>query len=432
MGADPTALLRAANPVPRTELARLSAELEAGGGAARIPMDRLGSVSVSVPSRRRRGLRLLLAAVVLLAVALLVAPTFGIPVPTLNFFHVKKAPARVVKSFASLGVGAPPGMDPGVIAGQARKVATFHASDGAHTLWVAPTKQGGMCFEWTKGGGGCEKLGAAPLSVTWLARPFRLREGQRFQGPPPEALTRIDGFIHAKYADAVEIRFQDGQVARPSLVWVSPPIDAGFFFYDVPKAHRTPGHAIASVAALSDKGEVVTQEGVARDLEFRSGVPADALVADKSATLRIETRQGQATIWEAPTRYEGRCWWLEFAGKGLPVAPCLPRRYPVAPFAVRLLATKDDVLILGVSSAFKTLEIRYTDGDKTFLPIDHGVVLYEIPSPHLVPGHEARELIGRDGSGHPVTEVAAVVGISPCFGALPLGRPTRGPACLGG
>lgn len=436
MRADPITLLRAANPVPRTELTRLSAQLESDGGAVSIWARMHPPEALPAPPRRRRGIRLLLAAVILLVGALLVAPTFGLPLPALNFFQAEKAPPRIVHSFESFGVGAPPGMDPNVIAGQAREVTTVHAGDGAHTLWVAPTKQGGLCLEWTDGGGGCDTLGQFPLEVTWSsAGPFQLTHGQRprpHRRPSAEELTSASGFIHSRYADSVEIRFEDGDVVRPRLVWVSAPIDAGFFFYDIPQEHRKSGHAIASVVALDDKGELVTQQGAARDLRDVNGLPADALVAEKTAAGRIETRQGPATVWEAPTRYEGHCWWFELEGRALPVAPCLPHGYAVAPLAVRLLATENDVLLLGVSSGFKTMEIRYADGDRDRVPVDNGVVLFEIPSQHLIPGHQATELAGLDDSGHVGVHFPAEVGLSSCFGALPLTRPASGPECLGG
>lgn len=432
MGADPIARLRAANPVPRAEIVRLSAELEARGGAASIPA-RLDNASATVepPSRRMRGVRLVLVAVALVIAGLFVGSTLGLPVPALDFLRAKKAPDRVVKNFVSLTAGAPPGMDPGVIAGQARKVMTRDTSSGSHTLWVAPTKEGGFCYDWTAGTAGCEKLGTAPLSVTWSAKSFRLSKGQRFHRPRPEEFTSIIGFVHASYVDTVEIRFEDGETVRPSLVWVSPPIDAGFFSYDVPADHLKPGHGIASVAALDDEGEVVTQDAVAEHPTVE-GVPADALADEKSAAVELETRQGTAVVWKAPTRYDGRCWWLEFEGENLPVAPCLPARYQVAPFAVRLLATKDDVLLVGVSSGFPMLEIRYADGDRSAVRIDNGVVLFAIPSQHLVRGHQATRLIARDAAGHATIDVPAEVGTSPCFGSVPLKREVSGPECLGG
>jgi hypothetical protein len=422
--ADPTALLRAVNPIPPTRVERLRAELEAAGGAEQVISRE--SRDVARPARRRPSLRLVVAVAVLICVAFLVAPAIGIPLPALPFFAGDSAPAPVVKDFASLGVGAPPGMDPGVLADQTRKVTTVHARDGAHTLWVAPTAQGGLCLEWTHESGGCDKLGTVPLSTTWATSgPASARRGGA-PTPSLQAVTRVVGFVHHKYAVTVEIRFQDGDTVRPALVWVSPPIDAGFFFYDVPEAKQRPGHGVTSVVALDAEGRVVTQESLVPGPATRA-VSADAIVSQKEAIARLETARGDAVAWRAPTRYGGRCWWLEFEGGRLPLGPCLPNRSPVQGLSVRLLATRDDVLVVGLTSA-RSLELVYADGDRSEIPVREGVVLFEIPSAHLEPGHEASQLRVSGRSSMPPIDLKRSP-VSPCSGPLPV-RGATGPGCL--
>ena len=134
---------------------------------------------VNARSGRRRAprLRLVLAALALVVAFVLVAPALGIDLPVLDFWTAEKAPPRVVEDFRSLTEGAPAGMDPEALSGEARKVTTAMLSDGPHTLWVAPARAGGFCLLWTNASGGCDRLGTVPLSVTWMAAgPFPARE----------------------------------------------------------------------------------------------------------------------------------------------------------------------------------------------------------------------------------------------------------------
>jgi len=103
----------------------------------------LDAVAPSPPAWRNRRWVLAAAIVGVIVVAVTAAFTFGLPI--LDFGKAQKAPpeSRVVKNFAVLDQGAPPGMATDVIPNETRKVATF----GNATLWVAPTKQGGFCTD---------------------------------------------------------------------------------------------------------------------------------------------------------------------------------------------------------------------------------------------------------------------------------------------
>jgi hypothetical protein len=71
---------------------------------------------------------------------------------------------------------------------------------------------------------------------------------------------RLSGHLNADYAESVELRFADGDIVRPDLTWVSEPIGARFFIYDIPPARREPGHAISGVVALDGDGDIVADE----------------------------------------------------------------------------------------------------------------------------------------------------------------------------
>jgi hypothetical protein len=385
------ALLHAANPVPG------------------MPSSR----------RRRSALKIALAVVALTVCFLLVAPAVGIRIPVIDFWSAEKAPPRIVQDFEELSQGAPPGMDPGAIPGEARKVLL---ADGT-TLWVAPTKHGGFCTTGTVSGG-CDKLGTWPLGVSWRASgPLRLVEQGRMRPPPMTAFDVLEGHANSRYVDSVEVRFADGEIDRPSLAWVSEPIHAGFFQYRVPLEHRRVGHEIRSVVGLDSEGRVVVVDAPRPSADEAKGIPVDAVVTERHARARISTREGVAVVWESPTRYEGRCAWLETDRGALPFVPCMAKGYDYGLFAIRFVPTRNDVLIVGaVAPHYARVEIQFADGTSMIVKPRAGFLLAEVPARHLVRGREATAIIGRDESGKelpPRISVKEAFALAPCFGPLP-------------
>jgi hypothetical protein len=135
-----------------------------------------------------------------------------------------------LKSLTDFTLGAPP-LAPGAIASETREIASLTLRrDGAHTLYLAPTQQGGFCYEWTNGPRGCGTKGS-PLDVTWGSG--------RVVGTASSAVS------------SVEVRFTDGSSARPKVFWVSTPIDTGFFLYKIPA-----GKTVYQVAANNAHGQL--------------------------------------------------------------------------------------------------------------------------------------------------------------------------------
>jgi hypothetical protein len=336
-------LLRAANPVPGAVTAR----------------------------KRWRPARVALVLAALALCLLIVAPAVGIEVPRLDFWTAEKAPPKVVQDFETLSEGAPAGMDPGAIPGDTRKVRLANGQ----TLWVAPTRHGGFC---TLGrtSGGCDKLGTVPLNVTWAAGRVSLKEMTRV---PPSAtiFDRISGYVKGKYAEVVEIRFTDGDRYRPELAWVSEPIDAGFFEYVIPVDRQRAGHEISTVVALDGKGRVVTQD------DRRAEVPPpDALIDEKRAAIRV----GDAVLWVAPTRYEGRCAWLELQGKEIPIAPCLPKGYDRQAVLGLSVHSRGGDAILAGACGYAAVELIHRDGSTRKVRCEEGLVLAGLEAVDLA-GH---------------------------------------------
>lgn len=216
---------------------------------------------------RRRALRGGSVGVAIVVAIFAATPAFGLRGQIVRLFAGSEpAPAPVVKGFGGMDVGAPPGMATGVESGQARDVMESPLSTRQTAIvWVAPTKSGGFCTfvsasRDSLGGGGCDRdrtLKFAP----GLMVPGVSKDGQLF----PPVIMGGDTLIHG--AAAVEVRFEDGSSTTTPVEWVSAPIDAGFFVYEVTKAHWAPGTRPVTLI-LKDAGG----NELARDTEIASGV----------------------------------------------------------------------------------------------------------------------------------------------------------------
>jgi hypothetical protein len=310
-----------------------------------------------VRRRARRGpprrVALLAAAAAAVAVA---APASGLHEPIIDFFAGERATDRVLPNFAYMDVGAPPGMATGVIAGETRRVVTVRLSDGAHELWVAPTHAGGFCELWTGMSGGCDRLGTVPLSVTYGGAPFV-----------------VTGHADADYVHSVEARYADGTTEPVDLDWVGAPINAGFFAYE-PDRGRVPDELVG----LGANGDIVTAHPIGR--RTFDGLIADALLDEKVELAAAETRHGTARLWGAPTRYEGRCAWVEHLGRRLPAGPCVPKGYGREGVGLRAVEIGGVGFLLGTAGPrFAPLELRFADGTKRAVETIEGIVFFRLP-----------------------------------------------------
>jgi hypothetical protein len=201
---------------------------------------------------RRRRLAVVAVAVAALALAApALAYLFGLIGRTdVAFTTSPAAPAEIEKRFADIGVGAPPGMAPQVIPTEARKVVFRGGGGQRRVLWLAPIRSGGFCFELTGGGGegGCVRRPQPAVTVggAMFARP----------GEAP-AVEAVSGKVFAPAVATVTLEYADGSSTRLPFVYVSPPIDAGFFVYTIPAEHRTGATRPTEVVARDAHGRVV-------------------------------------------------------------------------------------------------------------------------------------------------------------------------------
>lgn len=214
------------------------------------------------PDRRlqRRNFAVLFAAIV--AGALIATPAFGLQTAifellgrkTVDFSTAVAAPSVVKRDFADMAAGAPAGMDPRIISGEARLVGTFDYGASKRQLWVAPRSGGGFCYAFERISGGCESA-ERPSRRIAVDGSFVMRPGQT-----EPALHAITGKVYAANAVALTLRFEDGKTVTLPFYYVSAPINAGFFAYKPTAAEEIPGHRPTELAAVAPQGDVLGRE----------------------------------------------------------------------------------------------------------------------------------------------------------------------------
>lgn len=222
--------------------------------------------------RRLRRRNIVLVAVVAVVAVLVATPAFGIGAALLHLFgrtdvsfsQSKPAPNVVKKQFADLVVGAPTRWAPQAIAREARMVGTFTINRHRRRLYVVPTRRGGYCYMFEESIGGCRQTradrslgGRGQLGVSFSSLP------QRTSGWP--VLTQLIGDLTAPKAARITIHYADKATADIPFVWVSRPIAAGFFSYDIPAAHRNLAARVVSVALLDRDRHVIGKQTFPRE-----------------------------------------------------------------------------------------------------------------------------------------------------------------------
>lgn len=234
-----------------------------------VDADWLEVVRLARP-RRRFGRRLALPVAAALVAVVVAAPAFGLSGRIERLFSSgKPAPARVEESFAKLDRGAPPGLRTGVAASLARRIVL----PGQVPLWIAPTSAGGFCLFVEDGGGQCDAARALAFWPTFSIGKDITPEGVIKGGP-----VLIDGSTTLPDAASVEIQFEDGTSVTVPVVWVSAPIDAGFFGYSVPSAHLRVGARPELLILRDAAGNELRRDSSAFEVpDFRTG-PSNGLV----------------------------------------------------------------------------------------------------------------------------------------------------------
>jgi hypothetical protein len=252
----------------------------------------------------RRRIRVVVAVAALSLVILFATPAFGLRGALLDaigrtdvpFVESKSAPPVVQREFEELSVGAPPGMDPRVIAGETRKVGTLPVGGRPRALWVAPTALGGFCYTLEHSGGGCLRNGGPsppPVTLTGSYRQLRDR---------PTEMLLLGGKVLSDRIARITVEFREGEPIDIPFIYVSAPIDAGFFSYDVPAGHREEAAAPVAVVGRDADGDVVHREPLSwpRRLPFGERPKPQALPSrpakPPSAPLQRGTADGLSVV----------------------------------------------------------------------------------------------------------------------------------------
>jgi hypothetical protein len=369
-------------------------------------------------ARSRRRLTPRRAGLYALAIAIVVylaAPALGVGTPFLDFFSAKHAPKRVVKDFrqqnaaGSHGIG----VNPKVLAGQARQVTVYHLRNGkAFPLDVAPRRGGGFCFDFGYGGScaaphprrGPDQPGDHNGSAIAL-----ILEGLR-------GTSVLAGYVYDQHIAELQVRGKHGSAVDVPVLWVSPPINAGFFLYNLTNVQRR-RHTIAAIVALDAQGKVLAR--IASIFRPRPAWANWRNVADLSKR-HVILRSGQATIAIAPSRTGGYCFWLRSAG-GAGGSGCAPPRYLTQPMVGGLGGT---VFSAQVKPVVGRVELRFQDGTRTELHPVEGFVLYSIPASHWPRGHRLTAAIAYSSAARQLmrqTFDPGLPGVYPCLKPRPLG-----------
>jgi hypothetical protein len=323
-------------------------------------------------ARRTRAVRATLVAAAAVLLVALAAPASGLHEPIIDFVAGDPAPERVVAGYESLNkrMAPIPGHDFDVVASETREVTSTHLSDGAHTLFVAPTRTGGFCFQWSDMHGSCDRFGSMPLGMIWGG------------GPPV-----VSGHVDAEWVHSVEVRFADGRVERPRLTWVSDPIGAGFFVHEVKDIDD-----VVAVSALDEDGRKLTEQ------RFRHRVPLvapqpEALVDERRMALQVDVDGDPLTVWTAPSNTEGRCAWLELRGRAAQVHSCRARGYTADVVSAAVVHFAGARFLLGQAPPdAAAVDVTFADGHTTTVRPAEGVIVMPLAAtdvPARVQGHDA-------------------------------------------
>jgi hypothetical protein len=218
-----------------------------------------------------------------LLVILFATPAFGLlrdwigrkDVP----FNGKTAPFVIKREFADQSIGVPKNWDPQAIAAQSREVAVFRLFGKKEVVYVAPTRTGGFCVAFGKMG----EMGQSCARSRTAARTLKnyvvkLRPGSvnpqllsvssggyRVSIHSARWNSWLSGVVFAKNATSLRVEYEDRTSAQIPFVYVSKPIDSGFFLWARPPGRSRVGKRPATVSARDSQGTLVARVSLLHD-----------------------------------------------------------------------------------------------------------------------------------------------------------------------
>jgi hypothetical protein len=331
-------------------------------------------------------------------VAVGVASAYALGHPIVDFNSAQKGPTKVVNDFGSLEVGAPEGMAPGVIPEQARKIPGLFAGGKPYELWVAPTKSGGFCTN-----SGCVS-----------DRNFlNGRVGVGMAGTKNlTGVSQISGEFIESGGDRLVLSYEDGAVDEIPFVWVTAPINAGFYVFDIPEEHQVAAARPVSVTLFDKDGKALARGTVMDMSHMRDdtmtvrhdlpdypnlSVPAKAIWSERRQLFDLVADDGvHVGLWVAPGRDGNTCVWSnQMSGC---FDPTQAEKEP--PLALGFSGGGTHVTLgYQVGESVAKVEARFEDGDSAELFPKEGYLVWPIPSRHYPLGHRLEELVAFDAGG---------------------------------
>jgi hypothetical protein len=352
------------------------------------------------PAGRRR-VALAVAAALAIVVA---APALGLHRTLVSFFESEPAPERTQIEFARMGIAAPVGLGPNVIHEETRRVLERELDGKLRSLYVAPTRSGGFCWLWEGRMGSCGRTRPEQraLGVTWQ---------ESASGP-----TLIAGHVLDPAIERLELRYEDGGQIEIPIVWVSPPIDAGFYAYEVAPETLSEGRRATFLVALDGDGDdVARHEFRYQDPRWESGPDGLPKIADRSQLRTLfDFRARNGAQWQlrvAPAPGDKLCYAYN-AGGG-----CRSPKFPGSLLNLGVQGGSTSVFICcETGSRTASVELGFEDGDRIRLETVEGFLLYEVPPEHYPLGYRLDELVSFDATGRELERrrIEPSRGVYPC------------------
>lgn len=380
-----------------------------------------------VARRARRGSRrVAIVTVALLAAITLSAPAFSWHRTILDWLDIEQAAPEVQLDFAQLGIGAPPEHKLSIEHEQARTVTEVTNRGKTYVLSVAPTKNGGFCFWWEDLTASCRQKRTAPTDFHERSNrdlaTFRL--GAIWSPDSKGVMQSVAGNLIGSDAEQLHAVYADGQRVEIPVIWVSEPIDAGFYLYFTPAEHRRAGKHMTALEASTSAGKVVARQTfaltpaseISQFAKLPDGqqvfLPAKAIVSKATKLIDFRASNGQrVALWEMPTTEGGVCF-VHNRGTGCPPGPL------DAPMATAISGGSIPVILSGqVRQEVATVVLRFEDGSEQRVHPTKGYILTEIPPANYARGHRLTETVAIDATGnviarHPTNLSSG--GIYPC------------------
>jgi hypothetical protein len=352
---------------------------------------------------RRTRLRRLVVPLAAAIAVLAVGSAFAVYRDVVDFGQAEPAPEPIMLDFNRMSVRASIGLGPRVVPGTARKVTEATIDGKRESLYVAPTRDGGFCWRWGTSGS-CGRLhpDQRDLGSGWLEN--------------EHAPWIIRGHVLDPEIERLELVYEDGERVEIETVWVSPPIDAGFYAFEVPRDRLRPGRrAKELVGSNSDGDEVARSPFRYTDPRWDSGPDGLPRIADRSQKRTLfdfrDHRGKRWTLVVAPAPGDRLCYAYDGGGG------CLSPKFPAIIGGMGVQGGPAVNVCCAVSEGVTMVELRYEGGERTELePVD-GFLLYVIPPEHYSRGHRIEGIVWRDAEGREIARRSIGTkqhGIYPC------------------